>query len=370
MKLVKERMTSMQVLFVTAAYVQGSTLLTTVIMPIQKQDTWLGVITAYLLSLIMLFVYLSLLSKYPGKNLVEINQSVYGKVIGSLVSWLYLLYIFFVLTLNIDHEKIFIASQILFDTPGPVITLLFVVPCILAARKGLIFIARSGFLFSVFHILFVIIFVAALLYVMNFENFLPVLTLNPISFYHGVSNVVALPFCDVVVFMMLLPYTQQSDRQQMPKAFIKGFSLGALMFLVACLLNIAVLGDAVEFFNFPQYEAIRLIEAEKGIGNLELLYGLMLISQRFFRTTLLLYLCSLTVAELCGLKTYEPLVFLLGLFASLVSLFISPGAAESADFRLNVQWAFSAVYTVLLPLVTLIAAVIRTRTAKKGVLAA
>ena len=57
-----------------------------------KQDAWISIIIAILVSSIVLLMYSRILSLYPGKDLFDILQIVMGKVLGKIISLLMIWY--------------------------------------------------------------------------------------------------------------------------------------------------------------------------------------------------------------------------------------------------------------------------------------
>ena len=50
-----------------------------------KQDVWIAVLVAMLMAVPTFFIYARLLSIFPGKNLFEILDAVFGKVMGKFL---------------------------------------------------------------------------------------------------------------------------------------------------------------------------------------------------------------------------------------------------------------------------------------------
>ena len=60
----------------------------------------MAVILSFLVSLIFVYIYATLNKWFPSKSLIEINEAVFGKIIGKIISAGYLFYFFTLIILN------------------------------------------------------------------------------------------------------------------------------------------------------------------------------------------------------------------------------------------------------------------------------
>ncbi|MFA9379543.1 MAG: endospore germination permease [Acetanaerobacterium sp.] len=368
MTIVKEKITSRGLLFACASFVQASTLLTAYFLAPLKQNAWIGVIVGYVISLAVVHMYFALYDMHRGKNLVEIGEAVFGRVGGKLFGALYGFYFFTLAILNISTINGFVTSMLMPQTPPWVLALLFLFPCILAARKGLDAITRFGPLLCVFHLIAILSFFGLLTSILNPSNLLPILHMPVKKFVQGVSTIVSLPLCDTVCFLMIIPYVEEG--RHLKRSFIAGLSVGACTLLLIVFADIMTLGAAATYFSFPEYQTLRLINLAEVFSHMETTYALLHFMMRFFKMAVLLYVCALTLAQLCHLRVYAPLVAVIGVFAGLLSLFDFPSASEAAEWGINTASVYASVFTILLPAIALIVSSVRAHIAKKGAVAA
>ncbi len=357
MKIVKESITSRQLLFTVLAFVQGSSLLTSFFSDVMEQNSWMGVIFAYLLGLPVMLMYLYILSKHPGKGLVEINDILFGKVLGKAFSALYIFYFFTLIALNTYDVYSFVIGYMMPETPPQVLALLFVLIPILFCRKGMDSIARVAALFAITQIISMTVFALLQLGDMNVENLLPLFNQPVKTYVQGTHTILALPFTELVVFMMIIPSVD--NQKTVRKHFLIGYSIGALMLLFLVLHELLVLGPAVGYFALPGFETIRLINLADAISRMDTLYALLLYVLRFFKVSVLLYVCSLAVAQTTGLTQYRPIVAIIGVLAALLSMIAHESSATNFEWGKNTAGIYSSFFNILLPFIAFVVCAVR-----------
>lgn len=357
MKIVKQGITSRQLLFSVLAFVQGSSLLTAFFSDVMEQNSWMGVIIAYLIGLPVMLMYLFILSKHPGKGLIEINDILFGRVLGKVFTALYIFYFFSLIALNTYDVYSFIIGYMMPDTPPQVLALLFVLIPILLSRKGMDSIARLAALFAITLIVSMTVFVILQIKDLNPENLLPFFNMPIKSFVQGTHTILALPYCELVVFMMIIPMVD--NQKTVRKHFLAGYSLGALILLAIVVYEVLVLGSAIGYFALPGFETIRMINLGNIINRMDTLYALMLYVLRFFKVSVLLYVCSLAVAQSTGLTQYRPIVAIIGVLAALLSVIVHESSATNFEWGKNTAAVYSSFFNLLLPFIAFVVCVIR-----------
>jgi spore germination protein KB len=116
-----EKISASQYMLSVACFLQASTLLTSFFASITKQDSWIAVCFSFVFCLPLIWFYIRLMRRFPGLTLFEINDKVYGPVIGTLVSILYLGFFMILATVNLREVGNLIQSTILTETPNVMI---------------------------------------------------------------------------------------------------------------------------------------------------------------------------------------------------------------------------------------------------------
>jgi spore germination protein KB len=90
MSIEKGRISSQQLLFLIAGFVQGSVLLIDFTVGITEHQTWMVILAGLAVTAPVIFSYVALAKMFPGMNLVQINDMVYGRFLGKVLSMILL----------------------------------------------------------------------------------------------------------------------------------------------------------------------------------------------------------------------------------------------------------------------------------------
>ncbi len=182
----KARIIGFQFAFMAAGIIQSQALLISFASKITKHDTWLVIIAAYLFTLIFVICYAYLAKKFPKMNLIEINNIVYGKYLGSIISIYYIVFFIQTLSFHMNDLAEFCTTFLMPDTPTIFFLITISLVCVYATYYGIKTIASIAHLI-VFIVLFIIISTFIfLLPKMDFSNFLPYL-LTFLLNYHNIK---------------------------------------------------------------------------------------------------------------------------------------------------------------------------------------
>jgi len=354
-KLESGRITTFQYMLSVVCYIQSSALLTSFFTPIVKQDSWLVVLFGMAVSLPVLLVYAAIMRSFPGMSLIEICQTVFGKAVGSVVSLIFIWFFLTVASLNLSNFGSFMRQAVLVETPTMVVIILMIVLCAYAVEKGLKVITRYAPIFVILAYALTLLGIALTLNIMNFDNFLPMLN-QPISRYIQSTNIImTVPFGELVVFLMITPHISRGKRRN--SAYLwGGFLLGGTTLLFVVLRDTAVLGNVGSMFAIPPFETLRLVNLGSSLNRLEILFAILLVILLFFKIAFLYYVTVLAFAQLFKLKTYHPLVLIVGVmiiaYSTIYSYHSTVVRAALIRQELVIIWL---LFEFLLPLAVLIA---------------
>ena len=353
MKLESSRITPFQYMLSVACFLQSSALLSAFFAPITRQDSWLVVIFGMIVAIPELLVFMAIMRSFPGKNLIEIAQDALGRVGGTIVS---LMLIWFFLTqggLNLRDLGQFARQIILVETPIVVVISLCMLLCAYAVHNGLKVATRYAPVFSMMSIFLAVLTFMLTLKLMDFNNFLPILSQEPLTYIHGTNIVLSIPFGELVLFLMIAPSVKRGKRG-MGAYLLGGFLIGSVTIVAVVVRDTAVLGRVGAMFSLPSFEALRMIRLTEALNRMEILFAIVLIVLLFFKITIIFYASVTAVAQLLRLKSYHPLVMILAAFTVGYSTFVFPTAEIHTAYSRNTAPIFWVLFEFLLPLLILI----------------
>ena len=357
MELEKGKISDLQLIFSIGCFIQGSTLLSAFVISVTKQDTWFVVLTGFAISLGIIGIYIALMKRYPHKNILQMFEAVFGVYAGKIVSALYFFYFLSLAALNSRDVGNFVVGYILPDTPMIAVLVMFIFICSWAVRSGAETLVRFSFLFVV--VSFIVIFLIYVLLVkdMKFSNLLPAFTLPPVKYVQGTHIVAVIPFCEIVVFLMMAPCLKEQDKAA--RSFLLGLLIGGITLLAIVIRDIVTLGNLINIVALPSYEAVKLIDIANILTRMEVLYAIELLFLQFFKVSILFYATVLALAHVLGLRSYKPYVLTIGTIIVSLSIIIFRSPMENAHWGPTVAPFYNTIFQLLLPGIALLTSLLR-----------
>lgn len=354
----KSKISVGQFMFSIACFIHSSSLLSSFFVPITKQDSWLAVIFGIIVCLPVLWVYCSLAKAFPDLNLIQINDKVFGCIIGKIISAIYVLFFLTLTSLNLRDLGIFVNKSIMSKTPFAFIIVLFILLCAWSVYYGLEVVTRYSILFVIISSIILLITIIATLNLMHFDNFLPILH-QPIKNYIQSTHIISvIPFGELITFLMITPNIDTKPKK-LKRYFFGGFLIGGIVILIVILRDTAVLGNTLEYFALPSFETLRLASLFKTISHMEILFAILLIILLFFKITFIFYVSLLAISHMFHIKTYRPLILPCAAIIVTYSIFVFNNIVQHFTIgRETVPFIWTFI-EILLPLFTLIIAYIK-----------
>jgi len=364
MKLEKGIITNTQLMFLIISFMEFMVLAINFVYPISKESTWIAILVAYALVILIALGYTAIAKKYPGKNLVEINDIALGPFIGKIFSALYIWFFFEYLIHFSYYFNSFWITYIMTETPRIVFVVFLMAVCAMAVKDGIETIARCSVIFAILVGTMVISIVVAQISKMELSHFLPILDMTPKVFIQSVHIILTIPFCDIVVFLMILPYTDKNT--QIRKPVLLAISLSTALMFICVLASTAVLGVRMGTSTSGTFAATREIEIAAILARVDVLIAITLLITIFIKITVFYYATVLGLAQMLKLRSYKPLIVPIGLIACAISANLYPSDMEQV-YCAQYIWPFNAsIFEILLPAITLVVIALQSVWKEKG----
>jgi spore germination protein KB len=347
-----EYISDSQFIYLIIGMIQGSTLTIAYVYSITRQDTWIIIITGFIVTVPLAIIYSSILKKFPGKNLIQINKQVYGRFVGNFISIIYTMYFLLIVPYNIRFVADFLNIFIFPETPMIVFIILFTFICSWAVREGIEVIARCSPILVI--ITFIVTFITYLLLLknMNFSNFLPAFQLKFIDLIQGTHTMQAIPFGEILVFSMI--NCNLKSPKGLKKNIIVGLAISGFYILSISIRSGAVLGILSVNQVSTAYQSLELINLGNILTRLESLTTLVLIVTIFIKTCIFFYTSILSIAELLNLNSYKVLVTPISIIFIYLSAIVFDNVLEEPYVAANIYPVFTIPIQIIIPIVTLI----------------
>lgn len=363
MKVEKGIISSSQLLFMIIGFIQAGNLLLAFSSGVLKHDGWLALIAALVLSIPIALSYAVLSNQFPGKNLVQINDLIYGPYLGKLISISYIMIFLSLVSLNLRFFSDFLITYIMPETPIWAILIILTFVCAWAVRGGIEVIARCSFVIVAIASIIILSTTVLMLGDMELKNFLPIFDLPLKDFIHGVHIIFSIHYLEIVAFLMVMAYVNKSN--QVKFSMLAGLVLGAFSILILEVRNIAVLGRVSEIVSSPSFITVRYLSVAEVFTRMEMLVAIMLIMTVFLKVSILYYGVVIGTAQILKLRTFVPLVIPIGIIAIILAMISVDSSMEMFDLGKNF-WPIFIVPFLLVPVLSLLIARIRGLPGKRG----
>ena len=337
-------------------FINGSFLLISFLDEKVRQDTWLVIIFGFIVAIPFVASYILLSRKFSNKNLIQINDLVYGKIIGKLISVFYIIFFGILVAYNYRQIVDFYLGYILSETPDYAIYIVLGLLCAYAVSKGINTIAKTCLYTVAFAIFSAVGTTLLMLGKMDFTNFLPIFESSAADFSLATYISACIPYCEIVWLLMVLPYVK-SDKKIGKYVYIS-LGLSMLILLTITVRNISSLGASGAVFMESSFQSVRLINIGEFLTRMELFVALVVTASMFVKISILEFIFIKSFAQLFNLKTHKPyLLPFTALFIVLAIISFDSTVDNISDIRYYV--VFAMPFEFIIPLLSLLVAKLR-----------
>ena len=138
------------------------------------QDGWISIIISSVLGLIPVCLYLYLMKYNPNMNFIELNEDLFGKVLGKIINTILAALIIFCVMLYFNNLSNFITSQYLHKTPNLFGITIFMIPVIYLVTQNITVIGRVSFILFIFGVILLLLTIFGLVGQVDLTNFSPI----------------------------------------------------------------------------------------------------------------------------------------------------------------------------------------------------
>ncbi|KIL39053.1 spore gernimation protein [Gordoniibacillus kamchatkensis] len=320
-----------------------------------NNDLWLTGIVASLSGFLAIFVTTRLHELYPKQTIIESSEHIVGKIPGKMLGIAYFLFFMHVTGFISREYAEFVKGNFLFKTPIILIIASIVLLAALAVRGGVEMLARSAVIFTPIFIL-PLFFLLLLIPDLDTGNLLPVLHRGFVPVLKGTATPQAW-LSEFFLMTFLLPTLTCPDQG-------KKWGLISLIVIVLSmtyvnLMTYSVFGIDTGNKTSPMLIAFRYIRLGDFFENLEAVLLAMWVVGNFVKISMFFYATVLSFAQCFTLSDYRPTVLPIGILIVAFSLFDLPSFPVMASVIRYAIPFYLPAFLVVIPLVLLIAAVLR-----------
>ncbi|HEX3040201.1 MAG TPA: endospore germination permease, partial [Caproiciproducens sp.] len=201
--------------------------------PQAKQDSWICILFAGLMSLPIIAIYSRITNLYPNRNLFEIVLEIFGGFFGRILSFFIILFAIHLASMVSNTFSIFVRIVNIPETPIFITTVFIIVMCGWSVKNGPENIGRlSKFLLPLVLITSVITVIISMKD-MDFNNLKPVMDTDFKSLLSGSFSYLTLPFGEMILCIPFLSYISAKASSQ--KVMFKGLVITTAFYIMVTL---------------------------------------------------------------------------------------------------------------------------------------
>ena len=281
-----------------------------------QQSGWIMLTLAYLpVLLFSRFIYM-LAKRYPGKNIIAINDIILGKALGRSVSLFLIFLLIFASATSVRLQAEIVNIYLLIHTPMFVIILAMLLAIMYVINNGIGTIARFN---EILQPLIIFVFLVVLFLTLpdtDFSNFLPLIS-DEISW-----RKVVMPSLYPYILLFAIPFLSHFSPQ--PKQLWRGMFWAILIIFIRTLMLfifiIALFGTVeTQYIQYPSIDLTRVIQFPV-LERMEILFMIFWVSIEFGVLTVFCYLGSLSLQKLITKGSFFRWSLILILIISVLSL--------------------------------------------------
>lgn len=333
-------------------------LLPSIVVSIAKEAAWISVLLSTIAGILFVAFWARLYKRYPRESIIQYSDRILGKWLGKVVGILYILYLLYLSALVLRDLGDFVTTNVLIETPIEFVNIIFMIPVIYGAYKGLEVIARSSEVLLPWIILLFSITVFLLFKDIDLSKLLPIFPDGWQTPVKGMYPLLGFPISELVIFLIIIPFIKQQD--QIQKYFSVSLITVGLFLTLLVLVCVSVLGVSITARSpFPVFELAKEIKIGKFFERVEVLVGGIWVMTIFVKLSFCFYAANLATAQLLHLKSFRITILPYGLLVTALSLIVYRNTAEVSLFIVGAYPLYNLFYSICIPAILLIVAKIR-----------
>ena len=294
------------------------------------RDAWLSVLGGWFFDIMLALVYAYMGIRFPGENFVQYSITILGKYLGRMVGILFPLFFLLVCTILLKGLSHLVSTAFLPTTPLDVILVSSYLVSALVGRKGIEVIARMTEILGPLYFLSIITLSFLVLPSFHIARLKPQFDEGVTPFLVGSSLI--LVFLGVCIMMgMYIPLCNRPENGFLAK--FSACSMGALVVGLVTVLSVGIFGvEDAQCMSSPSLQLAKMINFSNYFERVEMVWLLILVGSGIVASASLLWAFGEGVAQVAGLKTYQPLIYPGALISLVISIVSFPSSLQQTNF--------------------------------------
>lgn len=359
----KETISMRQAICIVVMFICGSS----VIMGISSeagQDFWISLLMAAAFAFPILMMYARIIRLFPEKDFFAVTEELFGKVIGKIITALFVWYAIHLAALVLRNFSEFIQIVTMPETPQLAIMITMMLVVAYMVKSGIETMGKWSVFMLPFILLVVLMTIVFALNKIDFTNLLPFMEHDFKTVADGSFQLVAFPYAETVLFLCVAGAVRKKDSPY--KIYLTAAIVGTVILLLIILRNLLMLGAAmVDTEYFPSYTAVRIIEVGNYLSRIEGSIAMNFILVGIIKIGVSLLAASRGMAKLFDIGDYRQIVLPVSLLVIALCAVVYRNVMEMFGFIRYYRY-YAIPFQIILPLMIWLAAEIKARRRKSS----
>ncbi|GLX67813.1 GerAB/ArcD/ProY family transporter [Paenibacillus glycanilyticus] len=327
-----------------------------------ERDAWmavaLGVVAGFA---VISLVTLQIQRLEPSLNLMEIFKLYFGKIIGFVIGFIYVLYFMYKCTRNVREFADLSIMFLLSDTPLSVLMLLIcLIGCYAVMGGPAVFFRMAEVLLPILLLIYFLIYILLIgTGTVDLGRLLPLLEkgFKPV-WDAAIPEIISFPFGEMVLFLMFWRYVQSSNFNEVIQMTLKGYLFAGAFITVMNVVIIASLGPLAGWSTVPLLQATTFVALGDVFERFDPFIALLFFTAVYIKLTAYYLGASLALAYLLGISLRIAAIPVgIGIYAGSF-WFKSYMHQVNVGFEQNIKYQFP-IFQMVIPVLLLIVMLLR-----------
>lgn len=291
-----------------------------------KEAAWLSPIVATILFIMLVLIWQKFYKSYKDSSLLGINTDIAGKFIGSIINFIYLIWVVLLCSTYIRYFSIKLAGAILPEVDPNILIVSMLVLAVFFVRYGIVYLGRiSEIILPILLIFFIFLVILLLTYVqkgylipVTFRSILPV-----VKGSMGISGILS-------YFTFIFIYGDKINNKESIKKF--GIQASIFLLITITLIIVCTVGTFSHFvikkMQLPFLAAVKEISLFETLEKIESIVVAFWIFSDFVLISFFLILALHSIKSMFKLSDGRPLVSILGVLIYFLSMYLANNVFE------------------------------------------
>lgn len=246
-----------------------------IIFSLTNIDSYISAIIGTILGLIPLFIFMFIMSNSENKDIIDLNISLFGKIIGIILNVILNAVVVFMSIISLYNISQFVDIQYMPETESIYLKILILLPIAYAASKSIATITKISQIFLFTKIGFILITVIGLLKSIDISLIHPIMQNGQIPVLLG-SLVYMIFLTYPLLLLTIIPKNQIIQEKHQKRKILIMFLIANLFVIIRFLLVTIILGeDIIPMLRYPEYiilKKFKLFSLIERVENILALY--------------------------------------------------------------------------------------------------